>query len=239
MTDDPTNLMRLLWGPGPQPRRGPKPALTLDGIARTGTEIADAEGLGAVSMQRVAERLGKTKMSLYRYLPGKAELIAVMVETALDDAPEGGEGDWRTRLTAWSHGLVEMLRRHPWLLEATVGPRLMGPKELGWMERALSALDGTGLTVAERMDAVVLLTSHVRGIALQSRAAAPSSAPEAQFLAALGTVLRDHGADYPHLAAATAPSVRSGTQGHDQALEFGLDRILDGLEVLIAERARS
>ncbi|MGW3658571.1 TetR/AcrR family transcriptional regulator [Streptomyces sp. NPDC005151] len=239
MTDDPTNLMRLLWGPGPQPRRGPKPALTLDGIARTGTEIADAEGLGAVSMQRVAERLGKTKMSLYRYLPGKAELIAVMVETALDDAPEGGEGDWRTRLTAWSHGLVEMLRRHPWLLEATVGPRLMGPKELGWMERALSALDGTGLTGAERMDAVVLLTSHVRGIALQSRAAAPSNAPEAQLLAALGTVLRDHGADYPHLAAATASSVRSGTQGQDQALEFGLDRILDGLEVLVAERARS
>ncbi|MFB7217155.1 TetR/AcrR family transcriptional regulator [Streptomyces sp. NPDC056227] len=239
MTDDPTNLVRLLWGPGPQPRRGPKPALTLDGIARTGTEIADAEGLGAVSMQRVAEQLGKTKMSLYRYLPGKAELIAVMVETALDDAPEGGEDDWRARLTAWSYGLVEMLRRHPWLLEATVGPRLMGPKELGWMERALSALDGTGLTGAERMDAVVLLTSHVRGIALQSRAAAPSSAPEAQLLAALGTVLRDHGADYPHLAAATASSVGSGTQGQDQALEFGLDRILDGLEVLIAERARS
>ncbi|WP_326792919.1 TetR/AcrR family transcriptional regulator C-terminal domain-containing protein [Streptomyces sp. NBC_00841] len=203
----------------------------------TGTEIADAEGLGAVSMQRVAEQLGKTKMSLYRYLPGKAELIAVMVETALDDAPEGGEDDWRARLTAWSYGLVEMLRRHPWLLEATVGPRLMGPKELGWMERALSALDGTGLTGAERMDAVVLLTSHVRGIALQSRAAAPSSAPEAQLLAALGTVLRDHGADYPHLAAATASSVGSGTQGQDQALEFGLDRILDGLEVLIAEHA--
>jgi hypothetical protein len=79
---------------------------------------------------------------------------------------------------------------------------------------------------------VVLLTSHVRGIALQSRAAAPSSAPEAQLLAALGTVLRDHGADYPHLAAATASSVGSGTQGQDQALEFGL-------EVLIAERARS
>ncbi|MEV7235728.1 TetR/AcrR family transcriptional regulator C-terminal domain-containing protein [Streptomyces sp. NPDC051020] len=70
-------------------------------------------------------------------------------------------------------------------------------------------------------------------------AAAPSSAPEAQLLAALGTVLRDHGADYPHLAAATASSARSGTQGQDQALEFGLDRILDGLEVLIAERARS
>ncbi|MFI6058105.1 TetR/AcrR family transcriptional regulator [Streptomyces sp. NPDC051286] len=238
MTDDPTNLMRLLWGPGPQPRRGPKPALTLDGIARTGTEIAAAEGLGAVSMQRVAERLGKTKMSLYRYLPGKAELIAVMVETALDDTPEVGEGDWRTRLTAWSHGMAEVLRRHPWLLEATVGPRLMGPKELGWMERALSALDGTGLTGAERMDAVVLLTSHVRGITLHSRAAAPSGAPEAQLLAALGTVLREHGADYPNLAAATASSVRSGPRGQDQALEFGLDRILDGLEVLIAERAR-
>ncbi|MEV8536280.1 TetR/AcrR family transcriptional regulator C-terminal domain-containing protein [Streptomyces sp. NPDC051211] len=243
MADEASELMRLLWGPHPQPKRGPKPALTLAGIARAGIEIADAEGLAALSMQRVAELLGKTKMSLYRYVPGRAELVALMVEAAITAPPEAtgvvaaAEGDWRARLTTWSHSLVEVFVGHPWLLDATVGPRLMGPKELAWMEQALAALDGTGLTGAERMDAVVLLTSHVRGIALQARAATPSSGPEGRLLAALGEVLREHGEHYPALLAATTSAAEPGAQ--DQALAFGLARILDGLGALIAERAES
>ncbi|MGW2558259.1 TetR/AcrR family transcriptional regulator [Streptomyces sp. NPDC001514] len=238
MTENPDELIRLLWGPHPQPRRGPKPALSLDRIARAGIGIADAEGLAALSMQRLAELLGFTKMSLYRYVPGKAELVALMVETAVDDVPgEASEAaGWREALAEWSRRLVTVFRRHPWLLDATVGPRLMGPKELAWMEQALAALDGTGLTGGERLDAVVLLSSHVRGIAQQARAAGPSDNPEAQFHAALATVLRDHGERYPALLSAMASSAAE-PGGQDQALEFGLERILDGLAALIAERA--
>ncbi|GHC40610.1 TetR/AcrR family transcriptional regulator [Streptomyces cinnamoneus] len=231
MADD---VMRLLWGPHPQPKRGPKPALTLDGIARAGVTIADAEGLSALSMQRLAEQLGKTKMSLYRYVPGRAELVALMVETAIAAAPEPAAGDWRARLTGWSRALAGVFARHPWLLDATVGPRLMGPNELSWMEHALAALDGTGLTGAERLDAVVLLTSHVRGIALQSRATG-AEGPEAQLMAALGEVMRKHGDGYPSLLSAMASAAEPLAQ--DQALAFGLERILDGLEALITRRA--
>ncbi|WP_240003437.1 TetR/AcrR family transcriptional regulator C-terminal domain-containing protein [Streptomyces cinnamoneus] len=231
MTDE---LKRLLWGPHPQPRRGPKPALSLDGIARAGVAIADAEGLPALSMQRVAEHLGKTKMSLYRYVPGRAELVALMVEAAIGAPPEPDAGVWRARLTNWSHALSAVFAHHPWLLDVTVGPRLMGPNELAWMERALAALEGLGLTGGERMDAVVLLTGHVRGIALQSRAAGAGGA-EAQLVAALGEVMREHGDGYPSLLAAMASSAEPLAQ--DQALAFGLERILDGLEVLIARRA--
>ncbi|KJY42690.1 TetR family transcriptional regulator [Streptomyces sp. NRRL B-1568] len=227
-------LMQLLWGPHPQPKRGPKPALSRGGIARAGVGIADAEGLAALSMQRVAEQLGKTKMSLYRYVPGRAELVALMVETAITAPPEPVAGDWRTRLTAWSHALAEGFARHPWLLDATVGARLLGPNELSWMEQALAALDGTGLTGAERMDAVVLLSSHVRGIGLQSRATAGTEGPEAQLVAALGEVLREHGDAYPSVVSAMTSS--AGPHGQDQALTFGLERILDGLEALITRR---
>ncbi|GAA0383453.1 TetR/AcrR family transcriptional regulator [Streptomyces luteireticuli] len=227
-------LMRLLWGPHPQPRRGPKPALSLDGIARAGVAVADAEGLPALSMQRVAERLGKTKMSLYRYVPGRAELVALMVEAAITAPAEPPAGDWRARLTVWSHALAEVLARHPWLLEAMVGPRLMGPNELAWMERALTALDGTGLTGAERLDAVALLAGHVRGIAVQARAAG-AEGPEAQIVAALGEVLREHGDGYPSVLSAMASAAEP--HARDQALAFGLERILDGLEALIARRA--
>lgn len=237
MSDEQGEAVRLLWGPRPQPSRGPKPALSLDRIARAGIEVADAEGLAAVSMQRVAGLLDVTKMALYRYMPGKTELVAVMVETAIGEAPPPNalRPGWREQLGDWARHLSTVFHRHPWLLDATVGPRVMGPGELAWMEQALAALDGTGLTGAERMDAIVLLTGHVRGIALQARAAGPAGSPEAQFTGTLGELMRAHGERYPALTAALASAAQSG--GQDQALEFGLHRILDGLGLLIAQRS--
>ncbi|GGS33192.1 TetR family transcriptional regulator [Streptomyces nojiriensis] len=235
--------VRLLWGPPPAgPARGPKRGLTLEGIARAGIEIADAEGLGGASMQRVAAELSVTKMALYRYVPGKAELVALMVEGAMPESAQSTGGPWRERLEEWARGLLEGLRLHPWLLEATVGVRVMGPRELEWMERALAALDGCGLTGAEAMDAVVLLAGHVRGIAEQERAAgagpgsgAAGEGPDAQLAAVLGEVMREHGERFPALGAALASAAAHG--GRDQALEFGLGRILDGLELLMTRRA--
>ncbi|MFJ3788844.1 TetR/AcrR family transcriptional regulator C-terminal domain-containing protein [Kitasatospora sp. NPDC090091] len=232
---------QLLWGPAPTPTRGPKPALSLDRIARAGIEIADAEGLGAVSMQRVAGLLDYTKMSLYRYLPGKAELVALMVETAVGEPAEPARpvepSGWRGQLLDWSHHLADAFAAHPWLLDATVGPRPMGPRELAWLEQVVAALDGTGLTGPERMDAAMLLAGHVRSIAEQSRAAGPGGAPESEMLAALGGLLQEHADRFPALAAATREAAAEG--GQDEALAFGLDRILDGLDALITRRSRS
>ncbi len=228
------DTVRLLWGPPAKPTRGPKPALSLERIAAAGVEVADAEGLAAVSMQKVAGLLDFTKMSLYRYVPGKAELVALMVESAVDEPPAPADGaDWREQLTAWAHHLAESFDRHPWLLDATVGPRVLGPRELSWLERVVAALDGHGLTGPERMDAAVLLAGHVREIAGQSRAAGPAGSPEAELLAALGTVVRQHADRFPAVAAAMADP-----NGRDQALHFGLERILDGLAALIARRTR-
>ncbi|WP_418960718.1 TetR/AcrR family transcriptional regulator [Streptomyces tritici] len=229
---------RLLWEPQPQPARGPKRALSLERIARAGIEIAESDGLAALTMQRVAALVGVTKMALYRYVPGRAELVALMVESALGEAPAPdpeGTG-WRDRLDAWARHMAEVFRRHPWLLDATVGPRVLGPRELAWMERALAALDATGLTGAERMDAVVLLAGHVRGIVQQSRAAGPEpGGPEAQLGATMGALMRVHGERYPAVRAALASVAQDG--GQDQALEFGLARILDGLGLLIDGRS--
>ncbi|MDQ0945869.1 TetR/AcrR family transcriptional regulator C-terminal domain-containing protein [Streptomyces sp. V1I1] len=103
------------------------------------------------------------------------------------------------------------------------------------MEQALAALDGTGFSGAERMDAVVLLAGHVRGIAQQARAAGPAGNPEAQLSVTLGELMQAHGEHYPALTAALASATQHG--GQDQALEFGLQRILDGLGLLIAQRS--
>ncbi|GAA2640872.1 TetR/AcrR family transcriptional regulator [Dactylosporangium fulvum] len=227
--------MRLdfLWDGRAQPTRGPKPALSLKHIADAGIAIADAEGLGAVTMQRVADDLGFTKMSLYRYVAGKAELVALMVERAIGEPPDISTTGWRVGLKEWAHHLLAAYLRHTWTLEALLGPRPVGPNELGWMERAVSILTATNLTGSERLDAIAVLAGHARSIAQQSMV---GRQPEEDIAAMIGEQLRRHGDRFPALVATMATAATDG--GHDQAFEFGLERILDGLDILITQRAR-
>ena len=216
----------FFWAPRPRPTRGPKPALTLGQIADAAIAVADAEGLAAVSMQRVAADLGYTKMSLYRYLPGKAELVAAMIEWALGDPPAVG-GEWRPALTEWARALLRAYAGHAWALEASTGRRPVGPVEIAWLERALSVLP-PGLTGAERFDTVATVSAHVRMFAGQS------VGPEGDLTAAMGVVMRDHAERFPAVVAALIDIDAHG--GTDDAFAFGLGRILDGLEVLVAQR---
>jgi len=220
-----------LWDGRAEPTRGPKPTLSLDRIADTGIAVADAGGLGAVTMQRVAADLGFTKMSLYRYVAGRAELVALMVERAVGEPPAIDTDDWRAALKEWAHQLLVAYLRHPWAMEAILGPRPVGPNELGWMDRALSALAATGLTGSERLDATAVLVGHIRSIAQQAMVSRQS---EEEFAAMIGEQLRRHGDRFPALVAAMAAAAADG--GHDQAFDFGLDRILDGLDILITQR---
>jgi AcrR family transcriptional regulator len=233
---DQPGVIELLWGQRSQPKRGPRPSLSLEAIALAAVEIADADGLGTVTMQRVAEALGVTKMALYRYLPGKAELVALMIDTGLGQPPALGTmpGGWRPKLSHWAQQLFGLFWRHPWALEVTVGARAMGPNELGWLEQAVAALTGTGLDGSEMLDIAVTLTGHVRTIAQQGTAIA-SDAPEHAIEAALTAALHGREDRYPALAAALNPAAAHGSQ--NQALQFGLSRILDGVELLITARA--
>lgn len=227
-------VLSLLWQERTPPRRGPRPTLTLDAIAQVGIEIADAEGLGAVTMQRVAERLGVTKMALYRYVPGKAELVALMTERALDTPPEptSPTSHWRTRLTEWAHEVFARFLRHPWALETTVGARSVGPNELAWTEAALAALTGLALDGGEMLDVVATVVGHVRGIAIQTVANANT---EQALAATITMALQRYPERYPALARALRSATEHGAQ--DQALDFGLQRILDGVELLVTRRA--
>jgi AcrR family transcriptional regulator len=230
-------LMALLWETPAPPRRGPRPALTLEVITRAGIEAADADGLAAVTMQRIAESLGVTKMALYRYVPGKAELVALMLDAAVGapPLPEPGAG-WRENLDAWTRALYERFHRHPWALEAAVGARVVGPNELMWVEHAVAAMTSTGLTGSEMLDVAVLLTGHARNLAQQVAAMPPASGsePEQAMDSALQRVLAGRSDRFPAVAAALASAQAKG--GQDQALDFGLARILDGVAALVESR---
>jgi len=217
----------FLWHERARPTRGPKPALTLEQITDAAITVADAEGLAAVSMQRVAADLGFTKMSLYRYVPGKAELVAAMLERAVGEPPPPTGHQWRAALTDWATRLLARYLRHPWALAATAGARPIGPNEMGWLERALGVLP-EGLTGAERMDAVATLAGQVRMIAGQA------GQQESELGAVIGLILREHAGRFPAVAAAIADIGARG--GGDQAFAFGLERLLDGVEALIDSR---
>ncbi|MET9293998.1 TetR/AcrR family transcriptional regulator [Streptomyces sp. NPDC003077] len=250
---DQAGCVELLWGTRERPSRGPRPALSVERIVRTAIAVADAEGLPGVSMQRVAGELDFTKMSLYRYVPGKTELIALMIDAAMGAPPDLPSGDasdagsagasepvaWRAALREWAERMAEVFHHHPWLLGATTGPRVMGPNELSWVECAVAALSDSGLNGAEQMDAVVVVVGHVRAIAQQAASVGVGSArakgPEQVMSAALTELLLERTDRYPALTAAVS-SAAAGS-GRDQAFAFGLDRIFDGLEAYIARKA--
>ncbi|TDC07976.1 TetR family transcriptional regulator [Nonomuraea longispora] len=228
--EDPKAVAELLWGLRKAPSRGPRPAFDVTQIADAAVKVADAEGLEAVSMQRVAAELGFTKMALYRYVNDKAELIAVMIEAAVGAAPDlSGIAGWRAKLEEYARELSAAWRHHPWLPSITAGDRVMGPRETAWPESALSALADTPLTERERLDAIMLVSNHIRAT---HAAAIPGTQTWTSGEAA--PIMRDllllNADRFPLLATTHATPSATTTQ------EFGLHAILDGLEHAITQR---
>lgn len=226
----------LLWSEPAPPKRGPRPTLTLPMIANTGIELADEGGLAAVTMEAVAQRLGLTKMALYRYVPGKAELIALMVEAALG-APSAAPArtkSWRAALRSWARELFAIFSEHPWSLEATIGAeRLVGPNEVAWLERPLAVLADTGLRGADKLDIVVTLIGHVRHLVQQSPARTGGDS-ERKLLDGLRMLVQGRDQSFPALSAVLAERSTQDVDG--AALDFGLSCILDGVEALLAKQ---
>jgi AcrR family transcriptional regulator len=222
----------LLWGEQDRPTRGPKPSLTPERIAASAVGLADAEGLDAVSMTKVAAAFDVSAMALYRYVPGKTELVELMVESVLADVPDltaAGPG-WRPRLREWARRSWEVYRAHPWLLTATAMRRqVMGPNQLGWLDAALAALEPTGLSAAERHQVFLLVIGQVRSLAQQVLDVDEEHQREWSRLT--GELLARRPDRFPALTRAVADGAFEPV-GADP-LDFGLDRILDGVQTLV------
>ncbi|AYF78623.1 TetR/AcrR family transcriptional regulator [Nocardia yunnanensis] len=238
----PTTL-ELLWGLPDRPRRGPKPSLTLERILTEAIALADAEGLVNLSMARLAERVGCAKMALYRYVPGRTELTALMLDHVLGTPPEvalSAADPWRTYLRRWTETFYDRAHAHPWANELATGIRPMGPNELAWVDAALRVLADTGLTVPEQFDSVVLLLGHARTIAQQTAATVGDDPAEEQLARELGEVLTAQQERFPYATTAFAAILGGApAPGEGNALTFGIDRILDGLGALISVRRES
>jgi AcrR family transcriptional regulator len=233
MDDDTGQVIELLWGVPSRPTRGPRPSLSIAAIADATVRIADADGLDSVSMQRVADVFGVTKMALYRYVSGKAQLLAVTIEAAVGEPPVLRGTGWRARIEEWAGLLRENWLRHPWLPQATVGDRVMGPREVAWIECPVAVLAEAGLTGPQQMDAVLLLCAHVRNT-LSGTASGTQPWTPGKGSGSLREQLARRTADYASVLAAT----RSGRSA-DNGWRFGLELILDGLDVQVSRASRA
>ncbi|WP_431043736.1 TetR/AcrR family transcriptional regulator [Streptomyces sp. P1-3] len=238
---DVSRSLELLWGMAQRPSRGPKPGLALDRIVATAVRIADAEGLAAVSMRRLSTELGVGTMSLYRYVPGKAELLDLMLDhvNGLDaDAHAPGLG-WRAVLERVARGTWELHGRHPWLLHVDQGRPILGPNAMAGLEFALRGLDGLGLSDREMINVLVAVDGYVTGTARSHLNAVlaekRTGVSNEDFWNAQAPVLEKAIASgrFPTQAKMSMDAF-SGTG--EEIFELGLTSLLDGLEKFIEAR---
>lgn len=245
---DPARTMALLWGMQKRPTRGPKPGLSVKEIVGAAVEVADADGLAALSMRRVAEKLGFTTMSLYRYVPGKAELIDVMLDVTMGEAigPDGVDVGWRESLEQIARRNLELYRRHLWMLQVVAISRPpLGPNVIAKYDHELRAVDGIGLTDIEMDSVLTLVLGYVEGAARRavdaSQAEKRTGKTDDEWWSATAPLLEKvfDANRYPTAArvGAAAGVAYEAAYDPEQAFEFGLRRVLDGIEALLGERS--
>jgi AcrR family transcriptional regulator len=246
MTDDPLASLpsgvQLLWGLREAGRRGPKPSLTRDEIVAAAIEIADAEGLAAVSMARVAEQVGASTMALYRYVANKDELLLLMSDAGIDDPPAlPSPVSWRAGLEAWAHAVRKVWMARPWLLQIPVTGPPAGPRNLAWLEAGLTALADTGLPSSERIDVVMVLSTYLRGEAWLNLdlVAASTNDPESFGLDYGGAFAPLLDPDrFPQLSAIVGEGPFGDPGPVEEHHEIGLEILLDGVARRIDRHTR-
>lgn len=263
-TGDPSRTLELLWrhagesgGPadpetsGRAGRRGPRPGLTVDAVLVSAIELADADGLAALTMRRLATALGVAPMTLYTYVPGKGELLDLMLDTVYAELPlaDTGGQPWRDRLAQVAEQNRALYAAHPWAAEISTARPPLGPGQLAKYEHELAALDGLGLDDVTADATLTYLLGFVQGWA---RAAADARALRGTGTGTgtAGAVLDDERwwaanapllervldpARYPRAVrvGAAAGAAHGAAYSPDHAYRFGLARVLDGLAALI------
>jgi AcrR family transcriptional regulator len=235
----------LSWGVAERPQRGPKRELSIERIIDTAVSIADHEGLGAVSMSRIATELGFTTMSLYRYVTSKDDVLALM-QDAVCDVPIPAEDDrgtdWRSGLRRWSMASIEVIQAHPWFPDIPISGIPLMPNNLAVLDWGLREMRDLPLTDAEKMGTALLLSSYARAAGVVERDVRRSRETGAQppqngeaLTAALAELVTPE--RFPDLAPLVASGGYADDEDEQDDFAFGLERILDGIERYIAARA--
>jgi len=234
----------IIWMRPVRAPRGQHPPLTRDKIAATAIAIADADGIDALSMRKVAAELGCGTMSLYRHVRSKDELLDVMIDAGIGEsagAPATPSGDWREDLRRSACGMRAAILRHPWVVRVIGRRPALGPNMLATTEATLSAVDGLGLSIDQMLWAIGVVNAFVVGFVVNELAErewryplAGQSGPQARqwgsVMVPYVQSIIDSG-QYPLVSRV----VIEAEDFPDPEAVFGwqLDRVLDGLAAIM------
>lgn len=245
---DPLRSLLLLWGKTEPGKRGPKSKVELKALVAAAVEIADKEGIEAVSTRRVAEAVGISAMSFYTHIPDKAVLIDLMLDAIAAgpvDAPMPvfDPARWRDNITLVATAYRDFYLQHPWALQVSTHRPVLGPNTLRAYEAILSAVDGLGLSEVEMDMTVTLITNYVfgavRDVARANMVKRQTGLSDDEWWYAIAPFLETIDfSPYP-TAARVGPVVGElyGLGDPDLAFTFGLERLLDGIAALVEARA--
>ncbi|RVW11603.1 TetR/AcrR family transcriptional regulator [Prescottella agglutinans] len=227
-------FVELAWGLGEAGKRGPKRGMSLDEILDAAIELADEEGVAALSMARVAKRLGFTTMSLYRYVESKDELLELISDRVVGEPPEiPSTLAWREGIEMWARAEYDVLMRHRWWLRLPIVGAPLGPNNMAWLETALGCLASTGLPEALKVQVALNVSVHVIGRARFTADLVPDAEPD-NYAAILPRVLDP--ARFPALTAALdgGAFTEDDVDWEDSDFRFALGLLLDGVERIVA-----
>ncbi|MFE0750534.1 TetR/AcrR family transcriptional regulator [Gordonia sp. NPDC058843] len=233
----------LLWGKHPPAGRS---GITVSRIVQAGVELADADGLAATSMRKVADRLGVSTMALYNHVPGKDDLTALMVDAVYaglyDDADSAkAAGDWRAGVRYVAQRNWDLLVRHPWLLDINDARSLLGPNAGDKYEAELRVLDGVGLSDLHMEAGLTTLLNVVEGAARAHRSdhetRRSSGMADSEWWAivapALDHLMKDD--DYPvsGRVGTTVGATFDSARSPQHSFETGVAMVIAGIDALI------
>lgn len=236
-----TRRLALLWDPPAPPTRGRKARLTLDEVVTAGIAVAQEVGLEALSMRRVAARLGVGAMSLYTYVPGRTELVDLMIDRAFGelDLPPA-DAPWRAGLSRYARQVWALYQRHPWILQTNMWRLPLAPHVLDAQEAGLRTLVDTGLPADQVVEILGLVDAFVRGLARAAVAETVENDVSGMSSDEYWTSMSSFWADwfdverYPVM---TRIWEAGGFDAPADPFDASLDRLLDGVEMTI-DRAR-
>ncbi|MFD5433073.1 TetR/AcrR family transcriptional regulator [Kitasatospora sp. NPDC127067] len=223
----PPEAPEVIWLRPERTGRGPRPAHSRDSIAAAAIGIADAEGLDAVSMRRVAAALGAGTMSLYNYVPKKEHLLDLMLDAATAEYrfPSAPSGDVRADLADLAHQQLGIFRRHPWLPALVLARPGIGPNALRYTDHFLAVTAPTGLGGGDRMEAMALINGFIAQFAQFERTAAAGAKWQSELVGYLGRAAAS--GEFPHLAQAFAAA--GPPADPDRAFDRTLDRVISAI----------
>jgi len=221
-------VAELLWRTESTPKTE-RPRLGINSILASAIAIADAEGLDALSMQRIASELGYTPMALYRHVPSKAHLVAAMTDAAYGTppVPTARRRSWRAEVETWVIAVLRLYGRHQWLVKTPTTTAPIGPNALAWTEALLRPLARAGLSGADLLAAATFLSSAVRDLARIAGELDPAAAAD------YGRLLAERldSQRFPIMAELTANATFGDDDGDIAPMVwFGLRRLLDGID---------